>query len=89
MMAVYGIICTLYCGVWLEEVLFICVTVFQKEEEVEDEEIPKYMIEPPADLRSKFLLEMEQKELEKKQEKIREKEEKERLAVEVSFRICV
>ena len=58
----------------------------QKEEEVKDEAIPKYIIKAPVDLRSKFLLEMEQKEVQKKEDSIKQQQEEERLAIEVSLR---
>ncbi|KAJ9591544.1 hypothetical protein L9F63_001898, partial [Diploptera punctata] len=54
----------------------------KKEEDAKDETIPKYAIKAPPDLRSKFLLEMEQKEIQKKEDKIRQEEEEKRLEIE-------
>ncbi|PSN57290.1 Dynein regulatory complex subunit 7 [Blattella germanica] len=54
----------------------------KKEEEVKDEGIPKYIVKAPLDLRSKFLLEMDEKEEQKIRDKIKAKEEEERLAIE-------
>ncbi|XP_017779621.1 PREDICTED: dynein regulatory complex subunit 7 [Nicrophorus vespilloides] len=49
------------------------------EEKVEEAIISKYALKPPRDLRSKFLLAMEQKEIEKAKKKIEKQKEIERL----------
>ena len=46
--------------------------------------MPKYVLKPPADLRSKFLLEMEARKMRKKEAEQRKREEEKRLATEVS-----
>ena len=46
--------------------------------------MPKYVLKPTADLRSKFLLEMEAKQMRKKEAEQRKCEEEKRLATEVS-----
>jgi hypothetical protein len=46
--------------------------------------VPKYAIKPPANLCSKFLLEMEVKKVRKKEEEQKKYEEERRLVIEVS-----
>ena len=46
--------------------------------------MPKYVLKPPADLRSKFILEMEAREMRKKEAEQRKCEEEKRLVTEVS-----
>jgi len=46
--------------------------------------VPKYVLKPPADLRSKFILEMEAREMRKKEAEQRKCEEEKRLVTEVS-----
>jgi hypothetical protein len=61
------------------------ISIYVKvEKKSEDKEVPKYAIRPPANLYSKFLLEMEMKKIREKEKEQKKHEEERRLAIEVS-----
>lgn len=67
----------------------IYVSNFQEKHEEVEQKPNKYTVKPPRDLRSKFLLMMEQREIAKKEKEMQEEQEKERLRIQVSLTIIL